>query len=232
MFTGSAAFYDALYSWKDYAAESEKLRALIATRMTAKTLLDVGCGTGLHLGYLKQHYAVEGLDLDPGLLTVAREQYPDIPFHEANMIDFKLAKRFDVVTCLFSAIGYACTLPAMTQAIATMARHLNSGGLLIVEPWLAPDEFTVGHLGAQFVNQPELKIARMNIGEVIDQISILNFHYMVGMPEGIHYFTERHELGLFTQDEYRAAFDKTGLQIEYDSEGLMGRGLYIGTARP
>jgi hypothetical protein len=59
----------------------------------------------------------------------------------------------------------------------------------------------------------------------------MSFHYLVGTPEGIDHFTEEHEVGLFTDQEYRDAFRAAGLEAEHDAEGLMGRGLYIGGRR-
>ena len=47
-------------------------------------------------------------------------------------------------------------------------------------------------------------------------------------PTGIEAFSERHEAALFTDEEYRQAFVAAGLSVEHDSEGLIGRGLYIG----
>jgi hypothetical protein len=55
-----------------------------------------------------------------------------------------------------------------------------------------------------------------------------DFHYLVGTPAGIEHFTERHEMGLFTDEQHRAAFTAAGLDVAYDAEGLMGRGVYIG----
>ena len=72
MFTNSAHFYDAVYSFKDYGAESERIHALIEERSPgASTLLDVACGTGKHLEQLRAWYEVSGLDLDPQLLEIA-----------------------------------------------------------------------------------------------------------------------------------------------------------------
>jgi hypothetical protein len=51
---------------------------------------------------------------------------------------------------------------------------------------------------------------------------------MVATPQGVEYFTERHELGLFIHEEYMEAFHKTGLEVTHDPEGLDGRGLYLG----
>lgn len=49
-----------------------------------------------------------------------------------------------------------------------------------------------------------------------------------GTWAGIEHFTEDHTLGLFSHDDYAGAFRAAGLDVIHDSEGLMGRGLYIG----
>lgn len=69
----------------------------------------------------------------------------------------------------------------------------------------------------------------MMVSSVEGTMAKFEFHYLVGTPGGVEYFTERHELGLFTDNEHRAAFAAAGLNVIYDAEGLMGRGLYIGT---
>ena len=232
MFSKSAKFYNALYGsmGKDYQAEAQKVHSFIQQHKKSKgnTLLEVACGTGLHASFLRYDYQVEGLDLDPEMLAVAREEYPDIPFHQADMVDFDLGKQFDAITCLFSSIGYVKTTKRLDQAIQTMKNHLLPGGVLIVEPWFAPNQWEIGGVGGLFVNQPDLKISRMSIGEMEGSLSILIFHYMVGTPEGVQYFTEKHELGLFINEEYLKAFREAGLETTHDPEGLDGRGLYIG----
>jgi SAM-dependent methyltransferase len=161
-------------------------------------------------------------------LAIARERLPEVALHEGDMRDFDLGRRFDVVTCLFSSIGYVLTVEALERAVAAMARHLEPGGVLLVEPWLAPEAIVVPHVGAVFVDEPELKVARVNAVEVEGRVSRFDFHYVVGTPGHVEHFVERHDLGLFTQDEQLAAFRAAGLEVEHDEEGLMGRGLYIG----
>jgi SAM-dependent methyltransferase len=223
--------YDAIYSFKDYAADAARLTELIRARNPpARTLLDVACGTGKHLEFLRDEFEVEGLDLDEGLLAVARERLGAVPLHQGDMRDFALGRRFDAVTCLFSAIGHVADTDELDAAIASMARHLEPGGVLIVEPWLEPDFWIPGRLHLLTVDEPDLKIARITMPEKHGITSVMNFHYLVATPDGVETFEARLEHGLFTREEYRRAFERAGLAVEHDREGLTGRGLWIGTA--
>lgn len=231
MFTESARFYDAMYGFVDYEGLAAGLHRLIRERHPgASTLLDVGCGTGQHLSHLSRDYDVEGLDIDGQLLSRARQRCPGVPFHEANMVDFDLGRRFDVVTCLFSAIGYVQTVPRMRQALATMARHLEPGGLLVVEPWFRPDTYWTDTITANHVEQPDLKICWMYTSKREEDVSVLDVHYVVGTPERVEHFSEQHRIGLFTTEQHLAALRDVGLDVEFDPEGPRGRGLYVGGA--
>ena len=232
MFRESANIYDTIYlnMGKDYVAESKKIHAIVQRykKTNGKFLLDVACGTGLHIGHFRQHYQVEGLDLDPGMLKIARRKYPRVRFHRANMLDFVLHRKFDVITCLFSSIGYVKTIPRLNKAIQNMGQHLKPGGVLIFEPWFTPQQWRTGKPHGTFANEPNLKIARMNVSGRKGKISLLDFHYLVATSEGVKYFSESHELGLFTHVEYLRAFKNAGLKVIHDKKGLDGRGLYIG----
>jgi ubiquinone/menaquinone biosynthesis C-methylase UbiE len=230
MFSETAELYDRLYSFKDYPAEAARVREriLAAGGPGGGTLLDVACGTGKHAEALAAHYAVEGMDLDQGLLAAARQRLPHVPLHHADMRGFDLGRSYDVVTCLFSSIGYAVTLEAMRSAVAAMARHLAPGGALVVEPWFQPGHFRPAYVHLLTHEEPELKIARMSLGEVRGTVSVMDFEYLVGRPSGVTRAAERHELGLFTHAEMAAALEDAGLRVSYDEQGLSGRGLYLG----
>lgn len=230
MFSKTAQYYDKIYGQKDYRAEVECLRAIIAREPgpERQTLLDVACGTGSHIEHLKSHYQVSGLDLEPGLLELARQRHPKVAFYEGDMIDFDLDQSFDVITCLFSAIGYVRTVGNLRKAICTMARHMAPGGLLLVEPWFTPGDWNPGHPHALLIDEPDLKIARLNTSFGDGRLSWFVFHYLIATPEGTEHLVERHELGLFERSEMEAAFLKAGLTVRYDEYGLTGRGLWIG----
>ena len=230
MFSQTVQYYDKIYAFKDYCAETERLIETIKTHLHShgNQLLEVACGTGLHIQHLKAHFRVEGLDLDPQMIEIAQQRNPGIPFHCGNMIDFDLGRSFDIITCLFSSIGYAKTLPHLFQAIATMGRHLLPGGLLIVEPWFTPQDWRPNTTHGLFIDEPDLKIARINTSFVEGRLSYFDLHYLIGTPEKTEHVVEHHELGLFTREEMTTAFNDAGLEVHYDPAGLMDRGLYIG----
>ena len=229
MLESYGGLYDLVYGGKDYAAETEKLRGFIDERaLGAETLLDVACGTGQHLYHLRRYYEVEGLDLSQAQLQVARERNPNCTLHLGDMLTFDLGCRFDVVTCLFSSVGYMRSVDGLNQAVANMARHVEPGGLLVVEPWLTPESWLPGTLWSDYVDEPDLKVARISVSEVEGRLAVINFHILVARVAEVDYFRERHELTLFTEDEYLASFRSAGLDVSFDPEGLIGRGLYVG----
>jgi SAM-dependent methyltransferase len=233
VFTRSAEFYDQLYHFKDYAAASRQLEDLIRQLLpAARTLLDVACGTGRHLEHLRARFEVEGLDINPTLLATAQRRCPDVPFHLGDMIDFDLGRAFDVVTCLFSAIAYVRTAENLFRAVARLAAHTSAGGMVIVEPFFSPEGFWVDHLVLNVSDQPDQKIAWMYKTERVGTLGRIDVHHLVGNCNGVEHFSELHEFGLFTDQEYEQAFARAGLTSTYDPEGFFGRGLYVARKPP
>lgn len=232
MRTRSAKYYDDIYAanGKDYPAEAALIHKFIKRYKVSEgsALLDVGCGTGIHVNLLKTRYQVEGLDIDPYMLREARKNYPDIHFHQGDMADFDLGKTFDVALSLFSAIGYVRTRARLNKTIKTMARHLKTGGVILVEPWFTPEQWHPGRVFTTVSTKSDSKVVRMSFSGQRGMISVLEFQYLIGTPKGIEHEVELLELGLFTEQEYLQAFQKAGLTVTRDLKGLDGRGLYIG----
>jgi SAM-dependent methyltransferase len=228
-YTSRPELYDLEYSFKDYAGEAATIERIVRERSpNATTLLDVACGTGKHLEHVHTRFTCEGADLDDGLLDIARARIPGVPFHHADMRDFDLGRQFDVITCLFSAIGFVGGPDGLAATAQTFARHLNPGGVAVVEPWLTPERWMVNRPHLLTHEEPDLVLARATVSGLRDErISTTEMHYVVATPTGVEHFVEHHDLYLFTNDEMRAAFAAAGLRVDYDADGLIGRGLWI-----
>jgi SAM-dependent methyltransferase len=231
VYAPAADVYDLLQSAeKDYAAEALVVANLIGERRPdAARILDVACGTGQHAAHLHSPgFAVDGIDLEPAFIELARRRCPDGVFTVADMTAFTLPRRYDAITCLFSAIGYALSVARLNQTLAAMTRHLAPGGVVIVDPWFEPGQLTDRSVAAMSAASESLAACRVSRTLVEGSISRLELTYCIGRATGVETRQELHELGLFTQAEVENAFRATGLSVERRLGVLRRRGVYIG----
>jgi len=232
MFSQTAQYYDLIYSFKDYEEESRAVKTLIEKLQPgAQTVLDVACGTGAHAKHLADHFSVDGIDVEPGFIDIASKKVPTGAFQVADMCDFHLGKCYDVVLCLFSSIGYLTQAAQVRAALKCFKSHIGENGLILVEPWFTPDQWQENVPFMLTVDQDDLKLCRMNTSRREGDLSILDFHYLVATSAGVEYFTEMHSLGLYTKETMLSCFNQAGLAVEYDPQGLTGRGLYIARSK-
>ena len=165
------------------------------------------------------------------MLAVARERMPDAQLDVADMAELDLGKKFDVITCLGSSLPAVATVDRLNRTIYRFAGHLKPNGLLIVEGFFEPDQWEDGRLSANFVDEPTLKIARMARSSRRDDIAVLDFHYLISTPDDVQQFIERHELGLFTDENYQDAFRGAGLHATRAEAGLLNRVTYLARHR-
>ncbi len=113
----------------------------------ARSVLELGCGYGRVLEGLTRDRSLEvfGLDLDGGLLELAKARAPRAKVVAGDMRDFDLGRRFDRVFVPYN--GAYCLLDE--EALVSMFRcarlHLTEGGLLVLDAYAA-DAF---HLDAE-----------------------------------------------------------------------------------
>jgi SAM-dependent methyltransferase len=236
MFRTTAHVYDLIYeaSGKDYGAESIVIHGLVQERNPrARTLLDVACGTGGHLRHLQAWYDVTGVDVDPAMLDEARKHLPGTRLDQADMRTFDLSVRFDAVTCLFSSIGYMKGVEELDAAVAAMARHLDAGGVFVLDGWVRPDAWREG--GAAHIEVAEsdrVKVARVGRSRRDGVTTVLDMHHLIVTDDGIEYQVDRHELTLFSPEQYEAALRGAGLTFEVVDSPMDGRDRYVARREP
>jgi ubiquinone/menaquinone biosynthesis C-methylase UbiE len=119
---------------------------LSGRRIRAQRLLDVACGTGRFLGFVKHNHPrlpVVGIDLSPAYLRHARRALRDwswveLVLGDAEALPFADAS-FDLVTCVY--LFHELPRPVRARAAAEFARVLRPGGrLVLVDAFQRGDE--------------------------------------------------------------------------------------------
>jgi SAM-dependent methyltransferase len=229
----SAEVYDLYYGWLDYAEHAAAVHDRIRQKNPgAGSLLELACGTGRYLEQFGEWYEAVGLDVSESMLAIAGERLPEVELHRANMTDFDLGRRFDAVVCLFSSIAYITSGDDLRSVITNAANHLNPGGVLIIEPWFAPDAWMEDHIGARVVEGEGVKVARVDTSVRFGDLVTMRWAWAIARSDGTaDGFVEEHPTMLFPVEVYRAAFAAAGLESEYDPEGPLGRGLHVAIKR-
>ncbi len=137
-----ARYYDAVYAnIVDYRSNASYIEKIFQNHRgeAPKSILDVACGTGNYtFVFADRGYDATGVDLSEEMLQVAREKTvgKDNPrFLKMDMRRLQLVSRYDAATVLFGGFGYLFGEGDVGLFLGSIARHLNSGGLLVFEFW-------------------------------------------------------------------------------------------------
>jgi ubiquinone/menaquinone biosynthesis C-methylase UbiE len=100
-------------------------------------ILDIACGTGiLALALAKQGYSVQGVDISPEMVALAKVKssgMANVSFNVGGMTDFKVADEFDLVTCTFDSLNYLITTDELKKMFDCVARSLCKSGLFVFD---------------------------------------------------------------------------------------------------
>jgi ubiquinone/menaquinone biosynthesis C-methylase UbiE len=127
-----------------------------------ESVLDVACGTGIVARLARVRVGhdarIVGVDINPGMLAVARSVAPDIEWREGSAQELPLqGEQFDVVVC-HQGIQF---FPDKARAVQQLRGALAPGGRLAVSAWRSDDEAPFGR---------ELRlIAERHLGPLADR---------------------------------------------------------------
>lgn len=97
--------------------------------LSAKKILDLGCGDGTRLGLLKTDAEKVGVDISDYAIKKARKEYPNINFLETNIESLPFPdESFDLVYSMFVLEHVGSPGKVLTEAV----RALKKGGEIIL----------------------------------------------------------------------------------------------------
>jgi len=131
-----ARFYDL-----DYGERDEDL--LLIQQFAARCgspILELACGTGrVLLPLARQGYHLTGVDVSPAMLAFARRQVAAegvgerISLVQADMRHLDLDSRFNLAFVAVNSFMHLLTTDDQLAALSSIRRHLNPGGLLLLD---------------------------------------------------------------------------------------------------
>ena len=229
-----AEYYNLLYANKDYAEETNFIDKIIKKNApSAKTILNIGCGTGNHDFLLaKLGYCITGVDLSEDMLKVANQNRNgkknsiDNPFFiKGDIRDIKLDKQFDVITALFHVVSYLPTNQDVSRAFKTVKEHLKPGGIFIFDVWYGP---------AVLACKPEVRFKRMenekiSVSRVAEPViypeaNIVDVNYTVFVKEkstaSYEEFKETHKMRYFFTPELNNFLTEKKMSVLFSGEWM------------
>jgi SAM-dependent methyltransferase len=188
----------------------DQAAAIVRRVATGRSVLEVGCGTGLVMQRIAGFAArVRGIDVSPGMLARARERGLDVQEGSATALPFPDGE-FDVV-CSFKVLAH---IDPVEPALAEMARVTRPGGYIVFDaynrdslrfvikrafgPRRTSSTFDEGAIATRF-DAPAVARARAEaLGRVVDVagIRIVTAHPGILRIPGLGPLAERAEWGL------------------------------------
>jgi SAM-dependent methyltransferase len=127
-----AKFYDDVIGMNG-VAENFIVKCFKKYHKNAKSLLDLGCGTGTNLVYLNKYYDVEGIDGSSEMIRLAKEKLPDVKFMQDDITSFNSNRTYDGIICLYDTINHIIDFAGWKRLFKKADEHLNDGGLFIFD---------------------------------------------------------------------------------------------------
>ena len=150
-----AQIYDQIMGYFDYEKSARTIDDIIKNHWygTAKPdVLEIGIGTGnIASALIELGYNVEGIDHSSAMLARAKEKFPEILLHHADIKDFSLDKLFGVVLSHAGPLRmdyapergyffetYLESKQDVEKALQNVSRHLMQDGIFLMSVQTAP----------------------------------------------------------------------------------------------
>ena len=135
-----ALAYDLLNEGKPYQDEVDFVLKIYKSHNPIgelpRNVLDLGCGSGMHLSMFPSDTKKTGVDISESMLDVAKKrETPNATYLQTKIGDFQTKSKFDLVYSLFHVISYQTTEMDLDRSLATIRNSLSDNGLAVFDFW-------------------------------------------------------------------------------------------------
>ncbi|MBO7645169.1 MAG: class I SAM-dependent methyltransferase [Alphaproteobacteria bacterium] len=218
VFKEYSQYYNLLYKDKDYKTEVDYIDGVIRDYTPgAKSVLDLGCGTGRHDFYLTQKgYDVFGVDMSDTMLRFAKNV--GINCVQGDVRTFRGNRKFDAVVSLFHVASYQVTDPDIISFFKTISYHMDKNGVCVFDVWYKPAVlFQKPEDRVKELEDENVHIKRFCHSNHVPQKSLVEVNYKIDITnkkDGTKSaLKEKHFMRYYSKDELEKFASSCGIQI-------------------
>ncbi|PCJ58822.1 MAG: hypothetical protein COA79_12185 [Planctomycetota bacterium] len=136
-FKNFAKYYDLIYGLDTYKDQPGEIQFFIQEAKESNTsVLELGCGTGrVLIPTAQSDIDIIGLDISKEMLEILEQKAVELDLGpkliHANMVDFKLDDKFDLITIPLNSIHHIIDKKEQLKMFRNIYLHLNYGGKCI-----------------------------------------------------------------------------------------------------
>ena len=123
-------FYEIFNRYRNYKRE---IRFILNITKNKKWVLDLGCGTGIHLNTLENlGYSTTGIDKSKNMINLAKEKVKG-NLYNYDILDFNLNEKYDAIISMHSVFNHLKGYNEFEKALNNSINHLNANGVIIID---------------------------------------------------------------------------------------------------
>ena len=228
VFGNYSNYYDLLYKDKDYAGEAKYVDEVLQKWVPgARSILELGCGTGTHAVHLIQKgYSIHGVDISESMIARAEKNKKRLDPYLARRLflsigdirNLRLDRTYEAVIALFHVISSLLKNDDIQAVLATVISHLKKNGIFLFDCWYGPAVLTERpEVREKYFEDDHYKIIRRAEPKMIANTNIVEVKYQLlaenkatGRVEKIE---ETHRMRYFFKPEVEIFFSSAGIQI-------------------
>tara|TARA_B100001094_G_scaffold333124_1_gene408793 strand:- start:26582 stop:27343 length:762 start_codon:yes stop_codon:yes gene_type:complete len=129
-----AEIYDIVHGGKSYQSEVDYIINIAeSNNVTTKKVLDVGCGTGMHMeGFQSRGWETQGVDISDNMLSIARSRLEEGTVLEEDLD--KIEDKFDLAVSMFNVINHiGGRYENLEDFFRGISSKMNKNGILVFD---------------------------------------------------------------------------------------------------
>lgn len=128
--------------WDDLADEkaaktraNNVLKYVKKYNANAKSVLELGLGSGNVLKCFPKKYELYGLDTNKNYIKLAHKKMPKGNFFVSSMHNFSINKKFDIIFSIFDSINFLENFSQWKSTFKNVNKHLDNQGVFIFDTY-------------------------------------------------------------------------------------------------